>query len=344
MGRKVNAGGCLRSLLVLALLCAMAVLGFKTIQSHVGGAGRGGIKEYIENASERNENEEHINNTNGQKDDGAPDPGPRADGISDFVPDAGGYERVEEDASGIYKGDLILVNGDAPYQFLDDNELVSLYDYKSGSYKVKDKDVLLARRIISPLNDLFDDFYAAHQSNTVNIISGYRSYEFQQTLLNARIEEQGEVEAYKYVALPGSSEHHTGLAMDLDILHANGTSDDYTGTGIYAWINENAYLYGFIVRYDESKKDITGISYEPWHLRYVGIPHAYVMRREGFCLEEYIDFLRGYEYGKRHLLVTCGEKSYEIYFTRDIGVYVPKDREYAISGNNVDGFIVTAAY
>lgn len=303
--RVRSAGGCLRSFIVLAVLCGVVVWGLKALMPR----------------------QDTVL--------------PAADGISGFTPNTRDYTAVSMTDADIHKGGLVLVNADTPYQFLDDTDMACLQDYKADTYQVKNKDVTISREIIGPLNDMLDDFYGRYQTDAVMVISGYRSYDYQQTLLNNEIAEKGEVEAYNWVAVPGCSEHHTGLAFDV-CLFADGVRDDYTGSGDFAWINENAYKYGFIVRYDEDKKDITGISYEPWHFRYVGIPHAYVMRQKDFCYEEYVNYLKGYRYGEQHLLATYGGVSYEIYYTSDTEVYVPKDKEYSISGNNVDGFIVTA--
>lgn len=308
MGKKGRAAGCLRVVLVLALLCAIAVVGLRAVLFRIGGIGGGGSV---------------------------------SGSISDFVPSKEGYVPVRMAEADIYEGDLILVNQDAPYRFTEDRELCSLYDYKSNAYKVKDKNVTLDAGIIEPFNRMMDDFYARQHNHEVIVLSGYRSYDYQQDLLQNEIAQSGEAEAYRWVAQPGSSEHHTGLALDLGIYRDNGASAAYKGTGKYAWINENACRYGFIVRYDTGKKDITGISYEPWHFRYVGVPHAYMMDQMNLCLEEYVGYLRGYSYGEKHLLVDWGDQRYEIYFAEDTDVCVPEDKPYRISGNNVDGFIVT---
>lgn len=304
--RVRSAGGCLRSLFVLAVLCVIAVLGVRAIRS-----------------------QQSIL--------------PMEDGISELTPQSSRYTVVDQAADDIYRGDLVLVNQDAPYQFIEDIDLVTLWDVNHDSYQVKNEEVLVNRKIVDPLNDLLDDFYDVYHTDAVMVISGHRSYDYQQTLLNNEIAQKGEVEAYNWVAVPGCSEHHTGLAFDV-CLYDDGERDEYTGTGDYVWINQNAYRYGFVVRYQEDKAAITGISHEPWHFRYVGVPHAYVMKEKGLCLEEYIDFLRDYRYGETHLLVTYEGRSWEIYYTEDTQVPVPKDKGYSISGNNVDGFIVTAAY
>ena len=314
MGRRIrvrNPGGCLRAVFVLAVLCVIVVLGVRVLRSQQVGLSQQDVL-------------------------------PPQDGLSEYKPRGNHYKTIAKTQEDIHRGDLVLVSQDAPYQFLEDLDLICLCDVDHDSYQVKNEDVQLARQIAAPLNELMDDFYGIYHNDAVMVISGHRTYDYQQGLLNNEIEEQGEVEAYNWVAVPGHSEHHTGLAFDV-CLH-DGERGEYDGTGEFAWINQNAYRYGFIVRYQADKAAITGISHEPWHFRYVGIPHAYVMEQKGFCYEEYVDFVREYCYGETHLLVTYGGRRWEIYYTQDTEVPVPRDKGYSISGNNVDGFIVTAAY
>lgn len=257
-------------------------------------------------------------------------------------PEKQDYKKLSLKQEDIYRGGLILVNAEYPYQFSEELNLVSVFDHKNSYYNVKDKNVSVAQTTMDAMNRLLEGFYKEHDNNSINVISGHRTYEFQQTLLDEKTEEKGAVEAMKWVALPGASEHHTGLAVDFSIFHRKtGASEPYKGKGDYAWINENAYKYGFIVRYPDEKKDITGIDYEPWHFRYLGLPHSYLVTQQKLCYEEYIAFLRQFEYGKEHLKVEYDGKTYEIYYTKNTDVYVPKNEEYSVSGNNVDGFIVT---
>ena len=86
---------------------------------------------------------------------------------------------------------------------------------------------------------------------------------------------------------------------------------------------------------------ITEIDYESWHFRYVGIPNATAMVNEGLCLEEYIDFIKNYTAGGLHYQVTTADGIYDIYYADSVQVPVPQMQSYEISGNNVDGFIVT---
>ena len=89
--------------------------------------------------------------------------------------------------------------------------------------------------------------------------------------------------AEKYVAIPDTSEHQLGLSVDI-----NADTDKCSSEKVYQWLDENAYKYGFVKRYPEDKTDITGISNEPWHYRYVGTTVAKIMKEENLCLEEYL--------------------------------------------------------
>lgn len=115
----------------------------------------------------------------------------------------------------------------------------------------------------------------------------------------------------------------------------------------FKWIYDNAYKYGFIVRYpDDCECGMHENTTERVHLRYVGVEHAYYMKTNNLCLEEYVSLLREqYKFSGEHLTFTVDGKSYEIYYYASSGsrthVPVPKNDEYTISGNNMDGFIVT---
>lgn len=129
------------------------------------------------------------------------------------------------------------------------------------------------------------------------ICSAYRSYEKQQQLYDdkvARVQqelgmdhEKACEEAKRTVALPGTSEHNLGLAADIVAYAYQQLDDAQLDTPECKWLMENAWKYGFIMRYPESKKDITHIIFEPWHYRYVGREAAKAMHESGQCLEEY---------------------------------------------------------
>ena len=131
---------------------------------------------------------------------------------------------------------------------------------------------------------------------TVYLCSGYRSYDTQYYLYWNHVDEyveQGmtreEAEAATRVAVnyPGGSEHQLGLAADILEYQGQDMEPYIGGSGLMAWLEEHCADYGFIVRYPEDKTDITGVEYEPWHLRFVGVSAAYIMEN-GLCLEEYV--------------------------------------------------------
>lgn len=243
----------------------------------------------------------------------------------------------------IYEGELILVNNETLYHFPDlQQELVSIYDNKTNSYFVRDMEVLLAPVALDALNQMLDDFRTQGGSRTVNVVAGYRTEEFQQHLFEQSADRNGQDHAEQFVAQPGGSEHHTGYAVDLSIFNSeDGTSRDYDGSGEYAWINENCQNYGYIVRYATDKAALTGISDEPWHFRYVGVPHATEIVNNDFCLEEYIDYLHQFPFEGEHLSIRCETGTYEVWYCEGHESYIPDTGEYQVSGNNVDGIIVT---
>ena len=123
------------------------------------------------------------------------------------------------------------------------------------------------------------------------IQSGYRSYNLQESLYNKYVNRDGKLAADTYSARPGYSEHQTGLAVDL-----NSISDDFQYTSEGKWVNDNAWRYGFILRYPKSKESITGYKYESWHLRYVGEDLASKLYNNGdwITLEEHFNLTSKY--------------------------------------------------
>lgn len=116
--------------------------------------------------------------------------------------------------------------------------------------------------------------------------SGYRSYKMQEVLYNNYVKAEGEAKANTYSAKAGHSEHQLGLAIDV-ANKGEGLSYDFGSTEAGLFISKNAHKYGFIVRYTEGKEHITGYTYEPWHLRYVGVELATKLYNEGKTLDEY---------------------------------------------------------
>ena len=146
-------------------------------------------------------------------------------------------------------------------------------------------------RIYPYLQEMFD---AARAEGVYPVVrEGYRTEEEQQEILDNKIQtyinqgysqSRAERTAKEWVALPGTSEHQLGIAVDI-----NADKSKCSNEEVYAWLAENAYKYGFILRYPMGKQEITGTSYEPWHYRYVGEEAALEIYEQGKCLEEYFE-------------------------------------------------------
>lgn len=140
-------------------------------------------------------------------------------------------------------------------------------------------DKILYENFIKMAND------AKENGLNIYIASGYRSYEYQEKLYNQYVSKDGQENADTYSARPGHSEHQTGLAIDL-----NDISDSFGNTDEFKWLSENAYKYGFILRYPRDLTNITGYVYEPWHYRYVGNEIAKYIHETGITYDEYYEF------------------------------------------------------
>lgn len=126
---------------------------------------------------------------------------------------------------------------------------------------------------------------AKNQGYTIRAMSAYRSYQYQDNLYNRYVEEDGVRKADTYSARPGFSEHQTGLVVDID--NHSSIYTEFENTKEFQWMMENAYKYGFILRYPKGKESITGYTYEAWHYRYVGREIAWQMRKENLTFDEY---------------------------------------------------------
>ncbi|RFB18581.1 D-alanyl-D-alanine carboxypeptidase family protein [Bacillus sp. HNG] len=130
---------------------------------------------------------------------------------------------------------------------------------------------------------------ASNDGITLHAQSGYRSYGTQNMLYDSYVRAHGEEEASTFSAKPGQSEHQTGLAMDVTSDSVdNQLVQEFGETVEGKWVAEHAAEFGFIIRFQQGKEDITGYMYEPWHLRYVGVEHAKYMTEHGLTLEEYL--------------------------------------------------------
>lgn len=144
----------------------------------------------------------------------------------------------------------------------------------------------LDQRILEPMQSFVAG--ARAEGLSVFLSSGYRGYEEQQYLFNRKVEQYGEEQAATIVSRPGTSEHQTGLACDITDEYYELKNESLENTALYQWMSRHCQEYGFIVRYPKDKEKITGIIYEPWHFRYVGVEAATYMAEHNLCLEEFV--------------------------------------------------------
>lgn len=174
------------------------------------------------------------------------------------------------------ESEVLLVNADHPLPAdFAPPELVEL----ANLVPVANSDVRVAAEVEKPLRKLFA---AARKAGVkrLYVSSGYRTADEQQELWDASDDRS-------YVQRPGHSEHQTGLAVDLADLRVG--AGEFGDSKAGRWLAKHAWKYGFILRYPAGKEEITGISYEPWHFRYVGKRIARTCHEEGLTLEEYLD-------------------------------------------------------
>ena len=235
------------------------------------------------------------------------------------------------------RGSLILVNETNEYSFeSEDTELLTLYDnIKTEYYSVSDYVTKLDSKTVDQLNKLMEAFYKETNCDYLTVIGGYRT-----------LEEQNDRYNNGYSKFKGGfSDYHTAGSFDIGIFPKNGQSSGYyTPTGDYAWFDDHAAEYGFIVRFPEGKEQFTGEEARSHTYRYVGVPHATYIKMNGLCLEEYIDEVKKHN-SDDPISITVEGKLYNVYYQAasagDTAVTVPSNKTYTVSGNNVDGFIIT---
>ena len=172
--------------------------------------------------------------------------------------------------------------------------LVNKYNYLTEDYvpnNLENISTTYARsgmQLVKEAKEAFETLSENAKKEGMNVIamSSYRSYDYQVNLYNNYVAQDGKEAADKYSARPGYSEHQTGLAVDVYNLDLPYTS--FEETEEFTWMQENAYKYGFILRFPKDKVDITGYQYESWHYRYVGKKVAKEIKDNNLTLEEYI--------------------------------------------------------
>ena len=143
------------------------------------------------------------------------------------------------------------------------------------------------------MNDMFELGFT-----DTYVTSAYRRYDKQQQLIDKYVQEfmaqgmsynQALEKVMEDTALPGQSEHQTGLCVDFMTRSMSNLDNSFAETDVFEWLKENSWKYGFIIRFPEDKTNITGYSYESWHYRFVGLERASIMYQTGLCYEEYLE-------------------------------------------------------
>ncbi|PFU76129.1 D-Ala-D-Ala carboxypeptidase VanY [Bacillus cereus] len=242
---------------------------------------------------------------------------------------AANTERKEITKEQIYKGDLLLVNRDYPVK--KDSIRSDIINVNHNSelvrgYVIFDRNLRLSKYVVKKFLNVVD---ASGKDGVQHFLmsSGYRDFKEQSKLYK----EMGS----DYALPAGYSEHNLGLSLDV-----GSTQKKMEKAPEGKWIEENVWKHGFVLRYPKNKSNITGIQYEPWHIRYVGLPHSAIMQKKNFTLEEYLDFLKE----EKEISTEVEGKKYTVSYykvSENMKVNVPANKQYEISGNNMDGVIVT---
>lgn len=245
------------------------------------------------------------------------------------------YAQITKAKEDVHTGVLLIVNKSTVYHFpatptnlvVIDNERVK-YEGIYNTYMPTGNGWKLDRTALDAFNQMMLKYYELEGDGSVKISSAYRSYDDQANSTTSSTP-------------AGYSDHHTGYCLSLRT-NAGGYLDVDSH-----WIYQNCHKYGYVIRYPEEKADITGVDGYEYCFRYVGIPHSTYMYEQGLCLEEYVALLSERYAGETHLLIEGADgNDYEVYYvaaadTDLTTVKVPQNYEYTISGDNMNGFIVT---
>lgn len=173
--------------------------------------------------------------------------------------------------------------------------LVNKWNRIPDDYKVELTELSNGESIDKRINPALQEMLGSAQNDKIYpiVVSGYRTPEIQQSLMDEKIEaykaesyslNKAKVKVEEWVAPPSTSEHQIGLSVDIN---ADGINS--AGYEVYEWLDKNVHKFGFICRYPADKTKITGVINEPWHYRYVGVEAATEIKNQGICLEEYLD-------------------------------------------------------
>ena len=275
-----------------------------------------------ENPSEK----ENASDTNGSN--GSTGSAPAVSTPQDAVSMTASFDDVR-------KGSLAVVNANNQYTFpAGDSVLVSVEENRNSSYTADNAEIMLDQTAVTHLNEFISEFSTLYGKTDVKIESGYRS----------KAEQDSKYSNGSSIFAGCYSDYHTGRSFDVCIAPENGMQSYYVASGDYAWINDNAYKYGFILRYPEGKMDATGVNPRAYTFHYAGVPHSYYMQQNNLCLEEYVAELKNYPAGSP-LKVDTGDAVWTVFYAEvpaggNAVINIPGCQEYTVSGDNLSGLIV----
>lgn len=254
--------------------------------------------------------------------------------------------KIELTEENIYNGSLLLVTPDFSLaRFPAAGEMVPAM----GSQP----QIRIKKKAAEALQALLKNI---HCTNEILPVSGFRTQDEQEQIWNDTVAESGLSFTKKFVAVPGHSEHQTGLAIDLaeNKEPVDFICPSFPYTGIYQRFRKHAPCFGFIERYPSGKEAITGIGAEPWHFRYVGYPHSVIMTEMDMTLEEYIRFIKENTDAKHPYHHHFAGRDIRVFYialeksqisrnelTRHLTLELSERYHYHISGTNEGGVAVS---
>lgn len=237
-----------------------------------------------------------------------------------------GYTESTISSDKISQGNLILISDEHPAPENIQN-MVNLSEYKNEYYYVASDEIRLNEDAAEALNFLMADYHESTGLNDFVVYGTTNTY--------------SAPDSFCYGYFP---ERLSGNTVDFALLGIDDSYIAFDGLDEESWVVKNCTKYGYIVRYPEGKQEKTGEKYRPWHLRYVGRLHAAIMNDKNMCLEEYIEFLKGFNVDSP-FVYNFENEAYELYSVKSEGevtdARLPIAGGYEISGDNIDTYIIS---
>lgn len=240
------------------------------------------------------------------------------------------FKYLKFSQTGVHEGELLLVSPNYAFSGQAPQDCISTYDYMYNSnrdklFSIRNSDVKAKAITLTSVNEMMSDFYTLYGTAALVLMNGYNPND--KTL-----------------------EFSTGYSVEFFYHNSDGTYSKFNPLGSYAWIAENAYKYGLIMRYPDEKFNVTGVNGSTGIIRYVGLPHSQIMYKNNMCLEEYLELIKEHTYDNAIAYTTDDGKNYAIYYAvsegEETNIKIPTDSDaqaykFTISGNNSDGYIIT---